>query len=178
MEELSKLSRLGSGSSARSLFTPWALWRGEGAEPAGIDWPLAHAVVIVNGGKKLVSSSEAHVRVNSSLLFIGRPARAEARLSELISALKTKSWRQCFELCWAEFWDMHALFETSQPTFGYMNADSLRVLGHLRAIWTETGDGPLVTMDAGANVHLLLRPEQTLLADQWLSGFNVLKSWS
>ncbi len=176
--ELSRLSRLGSGSSCRSLFSPWALWRDDGAEKSAIGWHLDHAVILVSEGKKQVSSSQAHIRVSNSLLYNGRSERAEARLSELTSALQARSWRQCFELCWSEFQDMHALFETSRPAFGYMTSESQRVLAHLRQIWQETDDGPLVTMDAGANIHLLIRPEQSARANQWLQGLNCIKSWS
>ena len=59
-----------------------------------------------------------------------------------------------------------------------MNVASLAALKHLRAIWAKEGDGPLVTMDAGANVHILLRPEQTESADRWLTGIEHLKSWT
>lgn len=176
--ELSRLSRRGSGSSCRSFFSPWALWQSEGAEAADIDWHLDHAVIVVAGGKKAVPTSQAHLRVSSSALFPGRPARAEARLTSLLSALRTRDWRECYELCWAEFWDMHALFETSQPNFGYMNEASLKALTQMRQVWAETGDGPVVTMDAGANVHLFLRPEQTAQADAWLQGWTTIKSWS
>ena len=55
---------------------------------------------------------------------------------------------------------MHALFETAQPSFGYMTPGSLETLRYVRsATWEKTGDGPIVTMDAGPNVHLLYRPE-------------------
>lgn len=172
-----RLSRLGSGSSCRSFFTPWALWRGETAEPVNLPGPLAHAVVLCEAGKKDVSSSEAHRRVTSSALFTGRVARAEARLEQLTRALRENDWREAFELCWSEFWDMHALFETSRPSFGYMNAGTLAVLARLRSIWQRDGDGPLVTMDAGPNVHLLLREDQIARAAEWLDGLSVLKSW-
>ncbi len=175
--EISRWSRLGSGSSCRSLFSPWAQWRGEGAEPMELDLRLEHAVVIVEGSAKTVSSSQAHSRVPSSLLFEGREVRAEARMLRLCSALKESRWYEAFEICWAEFWDMHSLFETSEPSFGYMHPESLSVLHKLRQVWKELGDGPLVTMDAGANIHLLLRPEQMAAADSWLTGLRVLKSW-
>lgn len=177
LASLSKLSRLGSGSSCRSFFSPWAVWRNEFAERADLNLQLEHAVVIVGAEKKTVSSSEAHLRVSTSLLFQGRDQRAEHRLIELLTALGSGDWKTSGELCWNEFWDMHALFETSRPSFGYMSPESLEVLGHLRKEWTESGDGPLVTMDAGANVHLLLRPDQTAKADVWLRGRDILKSW-
>lgn len=181
--ELSRLSRMGSGSSCRSLYWPWAIWREEAAEPVDLPLRLHHAVIMVEDGIKAVSSSDAHVRVTSSLLYKGRPARADERLGALTAALETAAtrapsdrWREAFELCWAEFWDMHALFETSQPSFGYMNEGSLKALSHLRRIW-ESGDGPLVTMDAGPNIHVLLREDQVAKADGWLQGMQTYKSW-
>lgn len=175
--ELSRQSRQGSGSSCRSFFTPWAVWKDEGAEPAGLNMKLEHAVVLVEEGQKAVSSSEAHVRVTSSWLYNGRPERAERRLQELTQALRQNNWREAYELCWAEFWDMHALFETSTPAFGYMTGKTLECLRHVQSVWLKTGDGPLITMDAGPNVHLLLRPDQTSAADKWLKGWPALKSW-
>jgi diphosphomevalonate decarboxylase len=176
-ESLSKLARKGSGSSCRSLFTPWAIWRNEGAEALDLGLRLEHAVLIAGAEKKQVSSSEAHSRVTSSLLFEGRARRAEKRLDELVAAFRAGEWREACELCWNEFWDMHALFESSRPPFGYMNGETLKILNRLREVWNATGDGPLVTMDAGANVHILLRPGQTAAADIWLKDFPHQKSW-
>lgn len=159
--EKAELSRQGSGSSCRSFFAPWALWTPEGVRP--LEFPvsrLMHQVVVVEGGKKAVSSSEAHKRVISSSLFQGRVQRAEKRLADLMQALRDDEWKTARQIVWEEFWDMHALFETSSPSFGYMTEKTLKVLRRLDESWRETGDGPLVTMDAGANVHLLYRPDQ------------------
>lgn len=175
--DLSRLSRQGSGSSCRSFFSPWAIWRGEGAEAVALNVQLEHAVILAGEEKKAVSSSEAHQRVASSLLFEGRAERAEKRLQALLSSLQAGTWRESFELCWSEFWDMHALFESSLPSFGYMNNETMRILNYLRTIWEKMGDGPLVTMDAGANVHLLFRSEQTARAETWLKDFKHLQSW-
>lgn len=177
LSELSKRSRGGSGSSCRSFYSPWALWRGEGAEPTEIELHLDHAVIIVEDSVKPVSSSQAHQRVATSALFKGRTERAEARLSQLTEDLKNNRWREAYEICWAEFWDMHALFETSTPHFGYMQPKTLEVLSHLRGIWEKESDGPIVTLDAGANVHILIRPEQRAKADQWLKNYKSLSSW-
>jgi diphosphomevalonate decarboxylase len=177
-EELSRWSRKGSGSSCRSFFTPWAIWRGDGAESVEMVTRLEHAVVLVEEGKKAVSSSEAHKRVASSLLFQGRVDRAELRLKNLLESLGSGRWRDAFEICWSEFQDMHALFETSNPSFGYFEPKTVEVLAHLRDTWNELGDGPLVTRDAGANIHLLFRPEQTSQAKIWLKNFKTLTSWT
>lgn len=166
LEELCRLSRLGSGSSCRSFFSPWSLWpqQKRGAEPIEVnDLRLQHLLVVVDDQQKMVSSSQAHKRVSDSLLFQGRVERAESRLSELLTAFANGQWRDAYELVWSEFWDMHALFETSRPAFGYMNDHSMKVLLRVRELWTNLGDGPLITMDAGANVHLLYRSDQSEL---------------
>jgi diphosphomevalonate decarboxylase len=181
IQELAELSRQGSGSSARSFFEPWALWYSEGIRP--LELPLGgllHMVVVVEKSKKKVSSSEAHRRVSSSALYVGRRERAENRLAQLIQVFRDDpyrkdQWQEAFEICWAEFWDMHALFETSHPAFGYMEPGSLEVLTAIRKYWSEHNDGPLVTMDAGANVHFLFRPDQQDIAQQLKKEF--LKKW-
>lgn len=164
--ELAKLSRLGSGSSCRSLFGPWVSWHQDEIQNIELNHfqKLYHIAVIVEAHKKEVSSSEAHTRVVTSSLFEGRIMRAEKRLHDLLAALQSKDWKKSYELCWSEFWDMHALFETSTPHFGYMTEGSLKALRLTEKIWSEYQDGPIVTMDAGANVHLLLRDDQIDLA--------------
>lgn len=165
--EIAEYSRKGSGSSCRSFFSPWAVWYKEGVRPLEFPYAtLAHQVVVVEEKKKAVSSSEAHKRVVTSYLFDGRPIRAERRLADLSMALREQDWRKIFEICWAEFWDMHALFETSIPSFGYLESASFEVLQYAKNIWAEKNDGPVVTMDAGANVHFLWRPDQLKLAKQ------------
>jgi diphosphomevalonate decarboxylase len=161
--ELAALSRRGSGSSCRSFFPHFALWQGETVEPleiAGVD--LHHRVVIVSQAVKKVSSSEAHRRVLTSALFAGRAFRAEMRLEQLIQALRAGVWSDAFDLCWAEFCDMHALFETSAPPFGYITDGTVRVLRAVREQFALSGDGPLVTLDAGPNVHCLFRSREQM----------------
>lgn len=166
--QIAELSRQGSGSSCRSFFDPWALWKSEKVQE--LDLPvqnLWHQVVVVDDQIKKVSSSEAHKRVTSSSLFEGRIERAELRLQNLVEAFNKKSWHQAYQLCWSEFWDMQALFETSQPHFGYLSAGSMDILRFVQEnTWEKTGDGPLITMDAGPNVHLLYREDQRDLAEK------------
>ncbi len=174
LKSLAMLSRQGSGSSCRSFFSPWCEWEGERVELVDLSLEtLPHNVVIVEAEKKKISSSEAHRRVPSSLLFRGRVERATQRCELLKSALIDKDYSKAFELCWAEFWDMHALFETSSPGFGYMTDKSLKVINLARDYWDSHGEGPIVTMDAGANVHLLNSP-QGFIKSPGLSEFTII----
>ncbi|NCN95489.1 MAG: hypothetical protein GW917_02075 [Bdellovibrionales bacterium] len=169
MEELSQLSQKGSGSSCRSFFSPFSIWESEGAESIDVGLePLKHFALVFEGEKKEVSSSKAHVQVLSSLNFLGRPERATKRLSMLLESFRGGSWKTAYEICWAEFWDMHSLFETSTPSFGYLNGPAVSCLDEIRQMWSHFDDGPLVTMDAGPNIHLLFRAEE---------GESALKNW-
>ena len=164
--ELARISRRGSGSSCRSFYPGWVEWKGESVEPVPLHEAqnLVHILSIVDGEKKSVSSSQAHSKVTTSLLMEGRTQRAENRLLNFKSALKSQQWRNAFEIAWAEFWDMHALFATSQPPFGYMKPGSLQALQVGLKMWDETGNGPLMTMDAGANVHFLMQARDRQMA--------------
>lgn len=162
---LAELSRIGSGSSIRSFLSPLVLWDNQGISPVEIPYQnLFHHVVVVDKEKKDIGSSDAHERVTTSLLFEGRAARAEKRLTDLLQAFRSLDWATAYQLVWTEFWDMHALFSTAQPAFQYMSPASLKVLNVVSDYWGTKKDGPLVTMDAGANVHLIYRQDQAQMA--------------
>jgi len=190
LSKLSKISRQGSGSSCRSFYSPWGLWKEEGAEFISLPQKkLHHFVLLIEKNKKEVSSSEAHRLVAGSPLFakddtgLDRPTRAQRRLDELVNCLQTNQWKKSYQICWDEFIDMHELFHTSQPSFRYMNDHSESALKHAKNLWNQDGMGPLVTMDAGPNVHFLFREEDFDLAKSWKNfylnqKFEVLDSWT
>lgn len=74
---------------------------------------------------------------------------------------------------------MHNLFATSVPPFTYINEKVEEALQVLHNLWGREGDGPIITMDAGPNIHLLYRPEQAELAlrfkqDYLIGNYDVL----
>ncbi|MFI4919640.1 MAG: diphosphomevalonate/mevalonate 3,5-bisphosphate decarboxylase family protein [Legionellales bacterium] len=167
INEQAQLSRQGSGSSCRSFYTPWALWQEN--EVSAVDLPyknLLHEVIIISAQEKKVSSSEAHRRVKSSTFYASRSKRAEEHLTMLVDAFKTENWNNAYQICWREFQDMHHLFSTCAQPFSYLSEGSLNVLNALQKFWDREGDGPIVTMDAGPNIHLLYRPDQVALMNQ------------
>lgn len=174
-KELARISQKGSGSSCRSFFSPWVLWHEQGAEE--IQMPIAelkHIVILCDESVKAVSSSQAHVQVLTSDLFKGRPERAADRLQKLVTHLRKpdSDWKKIFEICWNEFWDMHLLFHTSSPAFMYLNGAGFSALAKILEMWQKDGDGPLVTMDAGSNIHLLFRTNQADSYSRYLNHFN------
>lgn len=172
--EQARLSRQGSGSSCRSFYTPWALWRGD--EVNAIELPymqLHHQVVVISGEEKEVSSSEAHKRVKNSPSYSSRPQRAEDNLKSLLNVLRAKEWQAAYQICWREFQDMHQLFATSPQPFHYMTDRCHELLKILQHFWEQKGDGPLITMDAGPNIHLLYREDQYDLSQEIKQNYLV-----
>ena len=180
VDKIAALSRQGSGSSCRSFFSPWALWEGETV--SGIDLPyqdLIHQVILVSHEIKAVSSSKAHELVKTSPLYATRSERAKQNLNDLLDALRTKNWSNAYYICWREFQDMHALFSSCAQPFTYMTESSLQLLDQLKGHWQKHQDGPIITMDAGPNIHLLYRPDQKEMArifeqDVLIGNFDVI----
>jgi diphosphomevalonate decarboxylase len=159
--DLAALSREGSGSSCRSLDGPYVAWEGERARALPLtSMPrLSHFVLIVSTEPKTVSSSEAHTRVKTSPLWSGRPGRANDRLTVIESALRGGDLRRVATESWLEAWEMHSLFHTSNPSFSYWEPGTLQALQFL-APFVSSENPPIVTLDAGPNVHLLVRADE------------------
>jgi len=182
LSELSALSRCGSGSSCRSFFSPWVLWKEDCASLLKLEpFPvLIHQLILSDQKQKPVSSSEAHQRLTTSPYFLGRTERVQKRLDRLLTSLKKAQWNDCFQIVWEEFEDLHQLYETSSLPIVYRTDKTYKILTIVKDFWKKKGSGPLVTMDAGSSVHLLYRMDQKTLSQQLakrLSGeFQMISS--
>ena len=167
------LSRLGSGSSCRSFFQPWSIW--EGAETRGINLPLAdliHWVVVTHASPKKVSSSTAHQRVTTSPKFKQHLQQTKIRYAQLLTAINTQNWQQIHQIVNTEWQAMHQLFNTCAQPFSYINSDTQKVINWVESCWKSTTDGPLITLDAGPNVHLLFRNNQPKILSAFIQNFS------
>ena len=175
--ELADWSRQGSGSSGRSLFSGYCQWDAQGFSSVGETWPrLSHDLIVLEESHKLVSSSEAHLLVRESSQFVGRLERVDQRMRDLYLSFAGGDWELLAQTVWDEFWDMHTLFHTCMPPFFYMTADSLAALQNIQRISAEFGQGrPLITMDAGPNIHLLYLPHQAGLREKIREELKSLK---
>jgi diphosphomevalonate decarboxylase len=170
---MSKISQISSGSSCRSFFLPWSVWDHSGAKSLNLKInELDHDLVLVDRSPKKISSSEAHALVKSSPLFKERPARAQQRFDDLVIALNHNKWNDAHRICWEEFMDMHNLFETSSPSFSYIQPKTSAVLKIIQEFYEANNDGPLVTIDAGPNIHLLWRKNHEELRNELKKEIN------
>ncbi len=171
---LAEISRQGSGSSCRSMEGPFVKWSGARAEQVeGVAMPpMVDLVLLAGREEKEVSSSEAHRQVLSSPLWHGRVERAEKRVGLVEKALRAGDLAGLARGVWEESWEMHSLFHTSNPPFTYWLPRSVELLRYLAPYATGSSDlpPPLVTLDAGPNVHVLV-PESA--AHAWRSRIEL-----
>ena len=168
VETQAQLSRAGSGSSCRSFFSPWALWENETVKALELPYKeLLHNVIVISHAEKEVSSSEAHQRIRTSKLYATRSQRAEQNLTTLLNDFDAQDWKSAYQVCWREFQDLHSLFSSCSTPFSYMTDQSKAVLASLQELWQREGDGPIVTMDAGPNIHVLYRLDQAEMAQKF-----------
>lgn len=154
--KLARISREGSGSSCRSFEGPWVQWQGEEASVCLSKLPeMAHFVVVVSAGEKKVSSSEAHLKVKTSPLWSGRVERASDRFEKVRAAFESGDLATVSRVTWSEMWEMHSLFHTSSEPFTYWDAQTIDAL-HFLSEFLISDRPPIITMDAGPNVHLLV----------------------
>ncbi len=174
IDEQAQLSRLGSGSSCRSFYAPWVQWEDASVKPIELPYSnLIHQVILISHAEKEISSSRAHQYAKTSPLYAQRSLRATASLKLLKAALESKQWHDAYLICWREFQDMHQLFSSASPSFSYINNNSQQLLSILQDVWTHKKDGPIVTMDAGPNIHLLYREDQHELSQQFKTDYLV-----
>lgn len=188
-KDLALISSRGSGSSARSFMGPFVKWDHESIDKiqSNLD-NLVDLVCIVQVEAKKVKSSEAHKRVTSSPLWKHRVERVKNRLNELEAALKGGDIKNLALLSWTEAWEMHSLFYTCKEPFIYLNEKSMLLLSFL-CERLKDDIPPIVTMDAGANVHVLTTkdyadtlskkildqfPDLSILQDEAGSGCKIL----
>ncbi len=164
---VARISREGSGSSCRSFEGPWVRWEGEETRTVASKLPdLAHFVILISDQAKSVSSSQAHARVKTSPLWKDRPQRAAARLAQLEAALEAGDLPRVARLSWTESWEMHSLFHTCAEPFSYWQPGTIEAL-HWFAPRIEpnaVGTPPIVTLDAGPNLHVIV---EAASAESW-----------
>lgn len=168
IDELANLSRTASGSSCRSFYSPWALWDDTSVQALELSYSnLIHHVILISKEEKSVSSSMAHQLVATSAFFAERATRAKENLRTCLDALYNKNWHVLYEVVWREFMDMHNLFATCEEPFSYITDETRAILDNIERYWATHQDGPIVTMDAGPNIHLLFRDDQQELANHF-----------
>ncbi|MFT3877205.1 MAG: diphosphomevalonate decarboxylase [Propioniciclava sp.] len=179
--ELSRLARRGSGSASRSIFGGLAIWHAgtddassyaepvhDGAEGGGFADELALVVLVLDAGRKTVSSREAmRLSVETSPAYEPWVAGHAGQLAEALDAIAHRDLARLGEVAEANALGMHATMRAATPSVDYLTEAShaaLRAVADARA----SGFPAWATMDAGPNVKVLTSADRADALERWL----------
>ena len=172
-KKASFLSRLGSGSAARSIEGEVVVW-GEHKEVPnssnlyGIKFPFKihknfnnyqDTILLVDKGEKQVSSTVGHNLMVNHPYANQRFEQANENNSKLSEILQTGDLNAFVNLVESEALTLHAMMMTSNPYFILIKPNTLKIIEKIWAYRKENNSNICFTLDAGANVHILF-PEK------------------
>ena len=169
LEELSRISRLGSGSACRSLFPHGALWGNckelnQASNAFAIPMSdqmhpvfktFRDSILIVKSGEKSVSSTAGHNLMKTHPFAHSRYANAKTRMGELLLALKSGDVENFGIICEQEALELHALMMCSTPPYILIEPNTLKIIQCIQEFRKKTHIPAYFTLDAGPNIHLL-----------------------
>ena len=172
-EKASHWARLGSGSACRSVYGGFNLWghsnnisNSSDLHAINIDEnvhdnfkTLTDTILIVEKGKKSVSSTQGHALLKEHPFAQLRYQLANENSNQLLSILKSGEIKDFIGLVEAEALMLHALMMTSPTPFILIKPNTLAVLEKIWEFRNQTDLNLLFTLDAGANVHLISTAE-------------------
>lgn len=161
--ELSILSRLGSGSAARSIPSGFVKWQAGDSHEASYaesfapadHWKLVDLIAIVSREHKRVGSSAGHETAASSIFQPARVATAAERIASVSSAILRRDFESFAETVEADSNLMHAVMMTSKPPLFYWEPLSLAIMEGVRGWRQDENLMVCYTLDAGPNVHCI-----------------------
>jgi len=172
MRKASFLARLGSGSASRSLYPYLAIW-GQHSEVEGSSDDYAipvteidpvfrsfkDAILIVDAGKKAISSSTGHKLMENHPFADARKRQAMNNISQLTGTMRQGDLMAFTELVEEEALTLHGLMMSSRPSYTLLKSGTLDIIQIIREFRNDTQIPLCFTLDAGPNIHLLYPQE-------------------
>lgn len=164
---LCQWARLGSGSALRSAWldaaSPFIEWEVDSQQVSSAqavdfhgEWKkLKHAVFLLDGREKKVSSSDGHQLVFSSPFYAFRASTLEGRLQNLKRALREFDFTLMQSVVEEEALSMHMVMHTSTPAAAYFTHEVGAALAAFMELRQRTPFPAFWTLDAGPNIHIL-----------------------
>lgn len=169
MNQLTTWSRLGSGSSVRSLFPGYVHWEA-GTDPEGKDCiaetrfeamhlPLALVACVVDDQPKPIGSTAAMERSrDTSPLYEEFHTKNTSMMKIALDAVTRRDFIALGEVSEANCLLMHEVMQTSGPPINYFKPGTHAAIDHTRKLRAE-GIPCFFTIDAGPNVKIFCPPE-------------------
>ncbi|MGQ1890452.1 diphosphomevalonate/mevalonate 3,5-bisphosphate decarboxylase family protein [Thermophagus sp. OGC60D27] len=169
IQEVSYLSRIGSGSAARSVYGGWNLWGHLPEIPESSDFhaiplpikihplfkTLQDDILIVSDQRKKVSSTAGHALMHDHPFRNGRIKQAHNNTLLLLKHLENGNWEGFSTIAENEAMSLHGLMMSSHPSFTLMLPATLSLINEIKEFQQNSGLPVTFTLDAGPNIHLL-----------------------
>src|SRR5699024_9622109 len=147
-EELSRITRRGSGSACRSIYGGFAEWK-MGEKDDGSDsyalpiapkdhWDLRIAAVILTDKEKSVSSREGMKRtVDTSAFFEAWVESNPADLQAIKEGIQARDFKKVGEIAESNCLKMHATTLGAKPPFTYWTDASMKIMQEIQGMRNE-----------------------------------------
>lgn len=173
------IARLGSGSACRSVYGGLVVW-GEHENYAGsaaeygtqfndyheVFGTYRDTILIADSGEKVVSSTVGHNLMHDHPFAAARFEKAEQNMSKIKDVLINGELDEFNKIVEGEALMLHAMMMTSDPYFLLFKPNTLQIIEKVWAFREEHDCHLSITLDAGANVHLLYPSKDEELAKQ------------
>ena len=182
LQKVSFLSRLGSGSAARSVYNDYVVWGKHTTIPGSSDevavrlnheinpcfLGLKDAILITQTAGKKVSSSSGHQLMNNHPFAASRYKQAREHLTLLLHAFTTGDEQLFIRIVENEALSLHAMMMTSSDGFTLMNENTWKIIDKIRQYRMDHPALIAFTLDAGPNVHLIYSRNQEKQISQFI----------
>lgn len=184
-EQLAHWSRLGSGSSVRSLYPGYVLWEA-GEHPEGLDCvarsefsanhlPLSLVVCVVDDQPKPIGSTKAMERCReTSPNYDAFHKENPKALKAAIQAVQQKDLKTLGELSEQNCLAMHDVMHKASPPIQYFKPGTYEAMEQVKILRAE-GIPCFFTIDAGPNVKILCPPEHQQAVHEACKSLSGLK---
>ena len=165
---LSRLARRGSGSATRSIFGGFAAWNkgtdDESSYGYSIEDPVKMdinmiAIILDNQPKKISSRKGMKISIKTSPYYQSWIKQTTADFQIIEEAIKENDFTTLGKTAELNAMRMHSLTLSSDPSYLYINADSLKVINMVKEL-RENGVECYYTMDAGPNVKIICQSDK------------------
>lgn len=179
-QQLSVLSRRGSGSACRSLWGGWVLWQ-RGAREDGTDshgeplfapdhWDVRVIIALVSAAKKPIGSTAGMLLTQErSPLYPGWVSSADADIIQARQAIARRDLQALGAAMERSTLKMHATMISAG--IRYWKPETVAVMEQVEAM-RAAGLGAWYTMDAGPNVKILCEAQDAAAITERLSAIG------
>lgn len=168
-EQLSILTRQGSGSACRSIYGGFVEWEkgslSDGSDSYAVQvapadhWDIRVAAVVLSSREKKVLSREGMKRtVETSPFYSSWVDSIPGDLENIKQGIRDRNFKKVGEIAEANCLKMHATTLAADPPFSYWHDTTMAVMRTIQDL-REKGIPVYFTIDAGPNVKVLYLPE-------------------